>query len=114
MTSQEKLKRGGIMKSENLQHQALLEVVGPKVLADWIETAQSIKAIISDKLKSEADENGMIPKLQVTAAITVMSQVAASFIKLTTTDTETIKILKEAFTQGVEFWIGVEEKEASV
>ena len=102
------------MKSENLQYQALLEVVGPKVLADWIETAQGIKAVICDKLKSEVDENGMVPKLQVTAAITVMSQVVASFIKLTTTDTETITVLKEAFTQGVEFWIGAEEKEASV
>ena len=102
------------MKSEDLQYQALLEVTGPKVLADWIETAQSIKSIITDKLKSEADENGMVPKLQVTAAITVMSQVAASFIKLTTTDTETITVLKEAFTQGVEFWIGAGEKEASV
>ena len=102
------------MKSENMQYQALLEVVGPKVLADWIETAQGIKAVICDKLKSEVDENGMVPKLQVTAAITVMSQVVASFIKLTATDTATKTVLKEAFTQGVEFWIGAEEKEASV
>jgi len=102
------------MNSQNLQHQALLEVVGPKVLAEWMTTVGAVKTLIIGKLKSEVDENNMVPKVQVTAAITVLSQTVASLIRIVTSDAETRDVLKNAFSQGVDYWLEAEDKEASV
>lgn len=98
---------------KHIEYEALHEAAGEEALTEWLVTGNEINKIIADKFKSLA-KDGKVSGSHIAAAITVLSEVAATLIKLSSDKHKTREVLKEAFSEGMDYWLEREDKEPKI
>ena len=99
------------MSDGNLEFQAMNEVSNEERIKEWAEVAQAAKVLYIGQFQKKVDENGNVPKDEILASITVLSQTVASLIQIASSEEKVREMLVEGFKQGIQYWLNNDNKE---
>ena len=99
------------MSDGNLEFQAMNEVSNEERIKEWAEVAQAAKVLYIGQFQKNVDENGNVPKDEILASITVLSQTVASLIQMASSEEKVREMLVEGFKQGIQYWLNNDNKE---
>ncbi|WP_288278872.1 hypothetical protein [uncultured Prevotella sp.] len=99
------------MSDGNLEFQAMNEVSNEERIKEWAEVAQAAKVLYIGQFQKKVDENGNVPKDEILASITVLSQTVASLIQMASSEEKVREMLVEGFKQGIQYWLNNDNKE---
>ena len=99
------------MNDGNLEFQAMNEVSNEERIKEWAEVAQAAKVLYIGQFQKKVDENGNVPKDEILASITVLSQTVASLIQMASSEEKVREMLVEGFKQGIQYWLNNDNKE---
>ena len=99
------------MSDGNLEFQAMNEVSNEERIKEWAEVAQAAKVLYIGQFQKKVDENGNVPKYEILASITVLSQTVASLIQMASSEEKVREMLVEGFKQGIQYWLNNDNKE---
>lgn len=99
------------MSDGNLEFQAMNEVSNEERIKEWAEVAQAAKVLYIGQFQKKVDENGNVPKDEILASITVLSQTVASLIQMASSEEKVREMLVEGFKQGIQYWLKNDNKE---